>query len=147
MKDKIRKELIFISAVVAILVGSAILNAALISDISSSVAQENGSIPAGAYVIHVTGSQWVWTFTYPNGTVTHDFLSVPVNTTIALIVNSTDVIHDLYIPQMDIQAYAVPGNNNTVVFRPSGTGSYFFECVEYCGEYHYKMTGTLQVVA
>ncbi len=147
MNDKLRKEVIFISVVVVILIASAVLNVFLISNISNSVSQNNGAIPVGAEVIHVVGHQWAWTFIYPNGTSSVNALTVPVNRNIALVVNSSDVIHDLYIPEMDVQVYAVPGMNNTVVFDPTHTGSFYFECVEYCGEYHYRMTGTLQVVS
>ncbi|MCL4447915.1 MAG: cytochrome c oxidase subunit II [Candidatus Thermoplasmatota archaeon] len=147
MNPKTQKEFIFIGVVLAILVGSAVLNVLLVSDISDSVAQNDGAVPAGAYVVHVVGHQWSWDFYSPNGSLTVNTFTVPVNTQVALIVNSSDVIHDLAIPELGIQVYAVPGMNNTVVFEATHTGSFYFDCVEYCGELHYEMRGTLQVVS
>ncbi|MEM3643146.1 MAG: hypothetical protein QXU70_04635 [Thermoplasmatales archaeon] len=68
-----------------------------------------------------------------------------VNTTYTLIVTSKDVIHDLYIPQFGVQVYAVYGHPNQVTIEPKQVGTFIMECVEYCGEYHYEMRGTVVV--
>ncbi len=148
MMSKGRIETIFIASVIAILAVFAVINYAAIMETKGSIAQDSTPVSSSnSEVIHVVGHQWAWTFIYPNGTITENSLVVSVNTPITLVVNSSDVIHDLYIPQMDIQSYAVPGQNNTVSFTPTSTGQFFFECVEYCGEFHYEMRGYLTVVS
>ncbi|MCL4307606.1 MAG: hypothetical protein M1138_01575 [Candidatus Thermoplasmatota archaeon] len=148
MMSKGKIETVFMAMVIVVLAVFAVANYAAIMQTKGSIAQDASPVTnASGEVIHVIGHQWAWTFIYPNGTQAENNLVVTVNTRITLIVNSSDVIHDLYIPQMDIQSYAVPGQNNTVSFTPTSTGQFFFECVEYCGEFHYEMRGYLTVIS
>lgn len=144
MKNRLLVEIIWIVAVVAILSWAAVSNASYISANQNYIANPQYGDPAGV-VINVTGYQWAWAFQYPNGTITTDKLVLSVNTTYTLVINSKDVIHDLYIPQFGVQAYAVPGHPNQVTIEPKTTGTFILECVEYCGEYHYQMRGTVVV--
>jgi heme/copper-type cytochrome/quinol oxidase subunit 2 len=151
MNKKTKIELYWIIGVLVILVGSAVINYNLVGNISQGIAQpanptDLSHMPANSTQIQVIGAQWSWTFVYPNGTKTVDNLTLQVNHTYVLVVSSIDVIHDLYIDQMGVQVYAVPGHNNTVAFTPTHVGHYKFECVEYCGELHYLMRGILTVV-
>lgn len=151
MNHKVKMELLWIIAVIIILSGSAVFNFLWIEDYQSNVAQETGSTPLnstadGVQVIHVIGRQWSWTFINSTGIPTVNAFTVQANSTVELQVSSGDVIHDLLIPRMGIQVYAVPGQNNTIRFTPLSTGTYFFECVEYCGEFHYEMRGNMTVV-
>ncbi|EQD40281.1 cytochrome c oxidase subunit II, partial [mine drainage metagenome] len=102
-------------------------------------------------LIQVTGVQWSWAFDI-NGVKSVDNFTLTVNQTYTMVVDSLPVgagqpvIHDLLIPQFGIQVYAVPGQNNTITFTPVKTGTYIFECVEYCGYDHYLMRGYFSVV-
>jgi cytochrome c oxidase subunit 2 len=146
--NKQKLEIYFMIAVLVILVGSAVANYGTINEISESISHDPTSTNVtGGTVIHVIGHQWAWTFVYENNTSTVNAFTVTVNERVTLLVNSTDVIHDLYIPQMDVQSYAVPGQTNEIQFTPTQTGTFFFECVEYCGEYHYEMRGYMTVVS
>lgn len=150
MNDKLKKELMWAIAVVVVLVGSATVNYVYVVGHEYDIARPaNSPIPPNSTVIQVIGgAQWSWTFVYPNGTKSVDALTLQVNHTYTLMVSSQDVIHDLLIPQMGVQVYAVPGHNNTVSFEPTKVGTYYFECVEYCGgEDHYLMRGFLTVVS
>ncbi len=146
-------ELYFMIGVLVVLLGSAAANYVEIAANPGSIPTENAIPPAGSYVVRVFATQWAWSFEYPNNTTSVGSLTVPVDTNVSLVVTSiagaqqSAVIHDLLIPQMDIQIYAVPGQNNTVTFEPTVVGSYYFECVEYCGEYHYEMRGYMEVVS
>lgn len=150
LNEKLKKELIWITAVLVILIGSAAANLVYISEHNKSIAQnvnQNPTYPSNAEIIHVTGRQWSWQFTYSNGTSSTNTFLAHVGQPVVLIVTSVDVIHDLIIPQMDIQSYAVPGQNNSLEFTPTKTGSFYFECAEYCGLNHYEMRGNLTVVS
>ncbi len=149
MNHKVKMELIWVIAVVIILGGSGVMNLVWVNDYKSNISQETtgqAGNSSSVEVVHVLGRQWSWTFTNSSGVPTVNAFTVKSNETVKLVVGSGDVIHDLLIPQMGIQIYAVPGQNNTVQFTPSHTGTYFFECVEYCGEFHYQMRGNMTVV-
>jgi cytochrome c oxidase subunit 2 len=145
LKNKTILEIIWIVAVIAILGWAAVSNASYTLSHGDNIANPVGGDPEGI-VINVTGYQWAWQFQYPNGTISTDKVVLEVNTTYTFIVTSKDVIHDLYIPQFGVQVYAVYGHPNQVTFEPLKKGTFIFECVEYCGEYHYEMRGTVVVV-
>lgn len=152
--NKKQLELAWVITILVILLAWAGINVAWIGEIHKSIATEINGQPANnssVDVIHVQGTQWSWTFTNSTGVSTTDAFTVTVNKTVELVVTSVPgeyiaVIHDLLIPQMGIQIYAVPGQNNTIEFTPTHTGVFFFECVEYCGELHYEMRGYMTVV-
>lgn len=144
MKNKTLLEVIWIVVVIAILGWAAVSNATYLTSHPANIANPANGDPQGV-VIDVTGYQWAWAFTYPNGTISTNILWLTSNTTYTLNVTSRDVIHDLYIPQFGVQVYAVAGHPNQVTLEPKKPGTYLFECVEYCGEYHYEMRGTVVV--
>ncbi len=149
MKQKTKIEALFMVIVIAILAFFAAQQAYISAyEIPNSIATQssNNNTATNATVIDVSGSQWSWAFTYPNGTKSVNNLTLQPGTTYKLVVTSTDVIHDLYIGHFGVQVYAVPGRSNSVTFTtPNSPGTYFFECVEYCGELHYQMRGTMTV--
>lgn len=149
MNAKQKHELIFGLVVVAILTGAAVLNFSYIIGHEPNVAQplNNSTVPKNSTVIQVAGYQWAWSFTYPNGTTSTDVLYVTANHNYTFQVISKDVIHDLLIPSLGIQVYAVPGHPNQVSFEPNKVGKFIFECVEYCGQDHYLMRGYMEVSA
>lgn len=149
MNDKLKKEILWVGGVLVILIVCAAVNAVYIVQHEQSIAVKSSqapSYPANSEIINVTGRQWSWQFTYANGTSSTNTFVAQKGVPVILIVTSVDVIHDLIIPQMDVQAYAVPGQNNSLEFTPTKVGSFYFECAEYCGLDHYEMRGNLTVV-
>src|SRR5271166_4803353 len=69
------------------------------------------SPPKNAFTITSTARMWSWSFQYPNGTIT-DTMIVPLNKAVLVNVNSSDVIHSLYIPAFRVKQDVVPGNKN-----------------------------------
>ncbi len=147
MNSKVKHELIYSLVVIAILLAVAVVNINYIDGHKANIAQpeNNSTVPANSTIIHVTGYQWAWSFTYANGTTSTDKLYVQAGHNYTLQVQSKDVIHDLLIPSLGLQVYAVPGHPNQVSFEPMKKGSYIFECVEYCGQDHYLMRGYMEV--
>lgn len=94
--------------------------------------------PQGAMDIRVLGYKWAWAFTYPNGHVDAE-LHVPVDTPVRLILESSDVIHSMYIPAFRIKKDAVPGRYNKAWFHATQPGEYLMLCAEYCGTKHSDM--------
>lgn len=97
------------------------------------------SPPKNAFNITSTARMWSWSFKYPNGLVT-DTLFVPLNKPVIVNLNSSDVIHSLYIPAFRVKQDVVPGNKNFLWFIAQKEGTYDIFCAEYCGLRHAYMT-------
>ena len=95
--------------------------------------------PKNAFTITTNARMWSWSFKYPNVTVT-DTMFVPLNRAIMVNVNSSDVIHSLYIPAFRVKQDVVPGNKNYLWFVAQKEGTYDIFCAEYCGLRHAYMT-------
>jgi cytochrome c oxidase subunit 2 len=90
--------------------------------------------------VKVVGHQWWWEFDYVNeGIVTADELHIPVGTVINASLQSTNVIHSFWVPELFGKTDVVPGHNNTSVFSADKTGTYRGLCTEYCGLQHAHM--------
>ncbi|HVL88090.1 MAG TPA: cytochrome c oxidase subunit II [Candidatus Thermoplasmatota archaeon] len=96
-------------------------------------------------VIDVAAGQWLWTFTYPDGTQTSNELWVRQNETVVLRITSTDVIHAVYVREFGLKIDAMPGTTNTMWFRATKPGTYVLQCAEYCGGAHSAMLADVHV--
>lgn len=99
--------------------------------------------------ILVTGHQFYWDFTYPNGTMPYHspgILRVPIGQDIRLNVTSADVFHDFGIIGFNIKTDAIPGRYNILWFHPDKTGAFPIQCFELCGTGHAIMKATLIVM-
>lgn len=117
--------------------------------VASSPSQNPRIAPAQArnpLVVEVTGQQWVWTFTYPQGDVETDQLYLPVNRAVVFKVTSEDVIHSFWVVQMGIKVDANPGETTTTQTYPNRIGVYDVRCAELCGLLHADMETTVHVV-
>ncbi len=90
--------------------------------------------------INVTGHQWWWEFRYPDLDITTaQEMHVPVNSLVFISVDSADVIHSFWVPQMGGKIDVIPGHINQTWFQPTQLGRYVGECSEYCGTEHAHM--------
>jgi len=101
--------------------------------------------PPPQQTVQVTGIQWAWSFKYPNGKTSISTLTIPVGQVIRLQVTSKDVLHSFWVPRLGGQIYAKPGFQNSGWIEASQPGTYYGQCNELCGLYHFSMT--LQVNA
>jgi cytochrome c oxidase subunit II len=99
--------------------------------------------------INVTGQQFVWIFTYPNGHTAFDNLTVPVNSIVILNITSDDVDHSFSIPTLSVAKDAIPGEYNFLWFNATNVGNVVdgIRCKELCGIGHATMIGNLTVVS
>ena len=106
-------------------------------------------IPDNAFIINVTGHQWWWEVEYPElGVVTANEIHVPSDRTIGFHLETEDVLHSFWVPQLFGKVDLVPGRTNTVWFTPDeGTEGKVFlgQCVEFCGLSHANMRMQLVV--
>jgi cytochrome c oxidase subunit 2 len=106
---------------------------------------ERAAPPANALRVTVVGHQWWWEFRYPDlGIVTANELHVPVSGLSArrptlLRLESVDVVHSFWIPQLNGKTDVIPNHPNTMWVEPIATGAYYGQCAEYCGTQHANM--------
>lgn len=107
--------------------------------------------PSGAMKVHVLAQQFTWSFKYPDGmkpdSTAANTLFVPVGKSVELIINSKDVIHDWWVPELGQKVDAIPGRTTTTWFKADEEGTYEGQCAEFCGSGHATMTITVKVVS
>jgi cytochrome c oxidase subunit II len=101
--------------------------------------------PPGALDVTIVGHQWWWEIRYPElGIVTANELHVPVNdeadpTPTFLTLESADVVHSFWVPQLAGKTDVVPNHTNHMWFDPRHEGIYLGQCAEFCGTQHARM--------
>jgi cytochrome c oxidase subunit 2 len=86
--------------------------------------------------IVVVGHQWWWEARYASGAITANEIHVPVGKDLLIRVESADVIHDFWVPQLGRKMDAVPGHPSTLWMQADAPGTYLGACAEYCGAQH-----------
>jgi cytochrome c oxidase subunit II len=99
-------------------------------------------------VIEVTGTQFTWSYRYPNGVVAIDRMRAPEGRTVELKVTAPDwdVVHSWWIPALGGKIDAIPGRVNTTWFEAKRAGLFLGQCAELCGIYHAKMLASVEVL-
>ena len=103
---------------------------------------ERRAMPAGALEVTVVGHQWWWEIRYPGlGIVTANEIHVPVSdpagaTPTFLTLESVDVVHSFWVPQLAGKMDVVPNKTNRMWIDPRTPGTYVGQCAEYCGTQH-----------
>jgi cytochrome c oxidase subunit 2 len=103
--------------------------------------------PQPDLTIKVTGQQFAWTYTYPNGHSRGLDLTIPAGKVIRLEVQSRDVLHSFWVPRLGEQIYAIPGQVNHGWIEASNPGTYLGQCNELCGKGHWSMQITVRVLS
>jgi len=99
--------------------------------------------------ITVEGYQFGWRITYPEGfkVVTSGFnavdnpMVVPTGALVRMRLQSSDVIHSFWVPEIAGKTDAVPGYDNFAWFKIPQPGEFRGQCTELCGVGH----GTMQI--
>lgn len=98
------------------------------------------------FEVDVVARQWFWDVTYPGtGVRTANEIHIPVGVPVDVRVRSADVIHSLWVPELNRKIDVIPGQANDVVFNARRAGVFRGQCAEFCGVQHAKMA--LYVVA
>ena len=104
--------------------------------VSAMARIEAPSEPDRAPDLVVTGHQWWWDARYPNGAVAVTEIHIPVGKRLLVRVESTDVIHDFWVPQLARKMDAVPGHPSYIWLEADAPGTYAGQCSEFCGAQH-----------
>jgi cytochrome c oxidase subunit 2 len=123
----------------------------IVLTVSSYVTTEGfAAVPSNAVRITLTGKQWWWQAEYEQTDPSHSFttaneLHVPVGRPVHLTLESNDVIHSFWVPNLAGKMDLIPGHTNSLVFTATKSGTYRGQCAEFCGLQHAHMA--LLVVA
>ncbi|WEX10194.1 c-type cytochrome [Chelativorans sp. AA-79] len=97
----------------------------------------------GGTTVTVTGKLWWWEVVYegPDGeeVLSANELRLPVGQPVRLRLESDNVIHSLWAPQIAGKLDMIPGRTNEVVFEATEPGISRGQCAEYCGGAHALM--------
>lgn len=100
--------------------------------------------PADALKIRVTGRMWWWKIEYldeENNAIatTANEIHIPTGRPVHFLLESEDVIHSFWVPQLQGKTDMVPGMTNHSWFTADTPGVYRGQCAEFCGEQHALM--------
>lgn len=100
--------------------------------------------------IKLTGKQWWWDAEYQGPTPdmnlrTANELHLPVGVPVRIRLESQDVIHSFWVPNLAGKQDLIPGRVNDIMFTPRRTGLFRGQCAEFCGTQHANMALTVQV--
>jgi cytochrome c oxidase subunit 2 len=109
--------------------------------------QARGVESENPLVIEVQGHQFYWQYVYPNGGISVDTLTLPVDKPVQLELTAYDTIHSWWVPSLTGKLDAIPGRTNTLRFVPETIGQFEGKCAELCGVQHAVMLTTVNVVS
>jgi cytochrome c oxidase subunit II len=95
---------------------------------------------AGALQVEVVGKRWWWQVDYPGTSVTTaNEIRLPAGRPVEIGLDSDNVIHSFWVPQLAGKVDMIPGQHNVLRFTPRTPGTYIGECAEFCGIEHARM--------
>jgi len=109
------------------------------SSVSTLAALQDPRGPAAVHV-RVVGRRWWWDVSYPDqGIATPNELHLPVGVPVQLQLESADVIHSLWVPELHGKMDLIPTRVNYLTLQADQEGVYRGECAEFCGLQHAHM--------
>lgn len=85
----------------------------------------------------IIGHQWWWEARYTkSGVVVANEIHIPIGKPIALKLDSADVLHEFWVPQLARKITTVPGHPNHIWLQADKAGTYLGVCSEFCGTQH-----------
>ncbi|SFC79729.1 cytochrome c oxidase subunit II [Streptomyces aidingensis] len=113
--------------------------------------------------VEVSAFQWCWEFAHPDpaggpedepvtarATCRGDDLPtlvVPTGRNIRLELDSRDVIHSFWVPELRYKLDAFPGHRNEFTVRFDREGRWIGHCAEFCGHRHHTMDFWVRAVS
>jgi cytochrome c oxidase subunit 2 len=93
--------------------------------------------PAPAPDLIVTGHQWWWEIRYAKtGVIAANEIHLPVGRAFSVQLESADVLHEFWVPELARKLTAVPGHPNHLWLEADKPGTYLGICSEFCGTEH-----------
>jgi cytochrome c oxidase subunit 2 len=98
--------------------------------------------------VTVTGHQWWWEIAYHDADPSHTFtaaneIHLPVGEPVHFDVQTADVIHTLWVPELAGKIQLIPGRQNSLWLEARVPGVFSGPCSQYCGTQHAHMRITV----
>lgn len=115
-----------------------------------TVVNADGEEVAMPPIARVTGRQFEWRIQYAgtdgkldtkDDIFTVNELHLPAYEEVVLQIQSEDVLHSFFLPNLRLKQDVVPGMDQYCWFKANEVGKYDIVCAELCGWGHYKMRG------
>jgi cytochrome c oxidase subunit II len=128
---------IAIAATVIVLIGLTVVSYSA----GRGLFSENGD---GAVSIELVGHQWWWEVKYLAAEPSQSFVGaneihLPVGETVRIILRADDVIHSLWVPNLNGKKDLIPGQTNVLYMSADRPGTFRGQCAEFCGLQHAHM--------
>jgi cytochrome c oxidase subunit II len=109
------------------------------ADRSNAAAAKNPKL-----LINITGNQWWWDIEYVSNDPSKSFrtaneVHLPVGVPVEVTLQSNDVIHSFWIPNLAGKQDLIPGRVTDIQLLPHKAGLYRGQCAEFCGVQHAHM--------
>jgi cytochrome c oxidase subunit II len=116
--------------------------------VSAVVMSQNADPGDNALKVKVFAQQFAWRFQYPDQRNLRSYeLVLPVDRGVRFELESADVIHSFWIPEMGQKQDVVPGVTQKIVITPTRTGRFTLVCTELCGLGHSTMRAPVRVLS
>ena len=93
--------------------------------------------PAPSPDLVITGHQFWWQVDYPgSGVITANEIHIPAGKPLSIQLESKDVLHEFWVPQLTRKMSNVPGQPNHIWLQADKPGTYIGQCSEFCGTEH-----------
>jgi cytochrome c oxidase subunit II len=93
--------------------------------------------PAPSPDLVITGHQFWWQVDYPgSGVTTANEIHIPTGKPLSVRLESADVLHEFWVPQLTRKESNVPGQPNHIWLQADKPGNYIGQCSEFCGTQH-----------
>jgi cytochrome c oxidase subunit 2 len=111
---------------------------------SVATGRATASLPGEPLSLKVTGKQWWWQVEYvdpvPSRSITTaNEIHIPVGRPVRIRLESSDVIHSFWVPNLHGKKDLIPGYTNVIWIRADRPGVYRGQCAEFCGFQHAHM--------
>ena len=85
----------------------------------------------------VIGHQWWWEIRYAvSGVIAANEVHIPTGRAQLVRVDSADVIHSFWVPQLAPKIQSIPGHPNEIWLQADAPGRYLGSCAQFCGLEH-----------
>ena len=90
--------------------------------------------------IHVIGHQYWWDVRYPDtDAITANEIRIPAGTPVRLRLETADVIHSVWAPELAGKIDMIPGQTTYLDIDATEPGEHLGQCAEFCGLQHARM--------
>lgn len=132
-----RKELTWMVAPVVVTLWIALITIKLILTLNTMPGAHPARPDDAEPNLIVRGHQWYWEVEYPDTKlIDAGEIHIPINKPLYVQLESADVIHCFWVPQLARKMDVIPGKDNYIWLEASKPGTYQGRCAEFCGNQH-----------